>query len=53
MDKSYFLYVESYPEHIFQHWDIQENKNTITVKPVYREFTFTEKASHFITNLFR
>ena len=52
MNKTFYLYVEAYPKHIFEYWDIQENKNTITIKPVYREFTFMENVESFFSNLF-
>ena len=52
MNKTFYLYVEAYPKHIFENWDIQENKNTITIKPVYREFTFMENVESFFSNLF-
>ena len=53
MNRSIPLYVEDIPKMVFQEWNIETNKNTIVVKPIYREFNFAENASYFFNNLFR
>ena len=53
MNRSIPLYVEDIPKMVFQEWNIETKKNTIVVKPIYREFNFAENASYFFNNLFR